>query len=245
MLVPESFRIAGVEIVGMANLQKVKALNEQGQRVLFAPNHVRPNSKVKQQIAMAEDYPKFKKVLKELGMNSAVVFRGDGDMEVGKSKVMRFIYDIHRKIFSALGRVVSGGGVPLSINAKEPKLAMGRNVTSIKEMFSTLKEKNLTIFPYGNWFPAREQKFEDLQTDDFVPMGDYEKWRQSLKSGFIRIAKRTKSPIVPVYFDNTDGHWKMEFGEPMEVDEKDDNLEVGREYLQTMQAMRNRNLLQP
>ena len=227
----------------MENLAAVAELNKQKQFVIFAPNHVSPNSKIRENLALAEDFPKLKELLQQYGLDSRVVFRGDGDIEVGKSRIMKMIYETHRKIFSALGRAVSGG-IPLAINAKEPELAMRRNIPSIKEILKTTKKKNLTIYPYGNWFKSREQKYDEQPADTgFVPMKEFEKWRTSLKSGFVRIAKLTKAPIMPIYVDNTDGIWRFTFGELIWVDKKESNEEVAQRYLDQMKAGMNKGLL--
>lgn len=238
----ERYQMGEVEVGGMENLLKVEELNAEGKFVIFAPNHVEPNSVIRRNLALAEDFPKLKAVLENVGLEASVLFRGDGDMEIGDSKLKELIYDIHRRVFSALGKAYTGG-IPLAINAKEPAKAMMRNLGNMREVFKTLKEKNLVIFPYGNWFPAREQTFEDLENGDFEKMENFEEWRKSVKSGFIRIAKKADAEIVPVYIDNTGGNWKIEFAEPMTVDKQTDTLEDGKKYLKQMKGMRDRNLL--
>jgi hypothetical protein len=248
----EGETINGVEVVGRENIERVKEMNARGVQVMFAPNHVQPNSKIRQNLAMAEDYPRFRGVLKKLGLSTAVVFRGDTDMEIGKSRVRRLIYDMHRKIAAWIGRVYSGGGIPLAINKKEPEMAAMRNLPALRKIGEVMKKGNLTMFPYGNWFEARKQEFNDLDgREDFVSMKDYEQWRESLKPGFIQLARKNKAPVVPVYFDNTGGKWVMQFGEPMEVPElpggysraeqKKEDLAVARKYLEQMQVMRGRS----
>ncbi len=227
----------------MENLMGVKEINDSGRYVIFAPNHVSPNSKMKTQLAMAEDYPKLRSVLEENGLKSSVLFRGDGDIEVGNSAVKNVIYDIHRAVFSQIGRLMTGG-VPLNINAREPQLAQMNNYPNIREVLRRLKKENMIIYPYGNWFKAGEQEFdEDLVSDGFAGMDDYEKWRKSIKSGFIRFAKMSGALIVPVYVDNTGGEWKISFAEPMEVPKDSDNEEVGQDYLRAMRREKVRYLL--
>lgn len=230
----------GVEVSGLENLLAIQQLNAAGRHVIFAPNHVSPNSKVKTQLAMAEDYPKLRDVLEENGLPASVLFRGDGDIEVGDSRVRRIIYDIHRAIFSRLGRLLTGG-VPLNINAKEPKLAQRKNLGNVREVLHRLKKQNMVIYPYGNWFKAGEQQFdENLPAEGYAGMENFEKWRQSLKSGFVRFAKMSGCPIVPVYVDNTGGEWKIRFGEPIEAPKETSNEELGQRYLQAMQLEKQR-----
>ena len=250
----ESFKFEGVEVSGIDNLLEVGQLNEKQEDerrfVIFAPNHIEPNSKVRKILAFAEDFPRLESVLSVQGLETSLLFRGDGDMEIGDSFLKGFLYNTHRKIFSALGRAYIGG-IPLAINAKEPGKAIAKNIPAMREVMTTLKKKNLTIYPYGNWFPAGEQKFEELAAattiaarrvapgeDGFVSKDNFEDWRKSLKSGFIRIAKRTGAPIVPVYVDNTDGKWSMNFGELIYVGKNDDIVKVGEAYLKEMRKLR-------
>lgn len=237
----ESFKLEGVEVSGIDNLLEVGRLNEDQEAkrkfVIFAPNHVEPNSALRRNLALAEDFSQLKSVLSVRGLDTSVLFRGDGDMKIGDSAVKKYLYEAHSKVFSALGRAYTGG-IPLAINAEEPGVAMAKNLPAMREVMRTLGEKNLTIYPYGNWFPAGEQKFEELGEDGFVSQNDFENWRKSLKSGFIRIAQKTGAPIVPVYVDNTDGNWRMDFGELIYVGKDDDLVKVGEAYLREMRKLR-------
>jgi len=80
-----------------------------------------------------------------------------------------------------------------------------------------------------------------------VPQTKFEKWRTSLKSGFIRIAKMSKSPVVPVYVENNHGHWTVNFGKPQIINKESDQLASAKEYLASMKALQNntRKLLPP
>lgn len=241
----EKINQKGVEVSGLENLLTVQEMNAAGRHVIFAPNHVSPNSKIKTQLAMAEDYPRLRDVLEENGLPASVLFRGDGDIEVGDSRIRRMIYDIHRAIFSRLGRLLTGG-VPLNINAREPKLAQNKNFGNVREVLHRLKKQNMIIYPYGNWFRAGEQQFdENLPAEGYAGMDDFEKWRQSLKSGFVRFAKMSGCPIVPVYVDNTGGEWKIRFGEPIEAPKSVSNEQLGQQYLQAMRQQKDLLQLPP
>lgn len=239
----EELKINDIEIRGIDVLNQIVDLNKQGRHVIFAPNHISPHSKVKTQLAMAEDYPKLKAVLQEYGLDTSILFRGDGDMEVGDSTVRKAAYDIHRKIFTLIGRMVSGG-VPLNINAKEPKLAQQNNIGNVKEVLQRLKEQNMVIYPYGNWFKAGEQSFdEDLVKDGFTQISNFDEWRKSLKSGFIRFAKMSGAVIVPVYVDNTNGEWKISFEPIIDAPKDASNEELGQKYLETMRQAKAKYFL--
>ena len=161
-------------------------------------------------------------------------------MAVGDNPVLAAAYHAHRLVMSTIGRVVSGGGMPVYINEKEPELASSLNEKNARAILGMLRRSNVTIYPYGNWFPPGEQEFSvehDLDGDRFVPKEEFERWRKSLKKGFIGMARRTGSPIVPAYMDHvSEAAWSIRFGEPIDPDGA--AIAVARRYVETMAALK-------
>lgn len=162
-------------------------------------------------------------------------------MEIGESRVNKIIYNTHRKIFSGLVRFITGG-VPIAVNIQAPRYALEKNRPRIREIFSTLANTNLTVYPYGNWFESGEQTFheeDDLQDGaNFVNVNDFEKWRNSLKIGFIKIAQKSKAPIVPVYVENNNGEWCVIFGKPITPSDGIPDIDLAKTYLTCMRELK-------
>jgi len=165
-------------------------------------------------------------------------------MKIGSSILMKKIYDLHSGLMSKIGAWATKGGIPVKINAKDPEYASTSSIKSVWSMLHTLKKKNLTMYPYGNWFEPGEQNFKEDK--DLANEGtsfadrktDFENWRVSLKNGFIILAKRSHSPIVPVYVTQAaDGTWNIAFGEPQYA-KKESDIETAKEYLQAMRKMK-------
>jgi hypothetical protein len=238
--------IQKLTVEGNEHLDEVRRLNAEGRHCIFAPNHLQPQgalAAIRKQSALADDYPVLSKVLADHGIHSRVVVRGDTDMKVGESRVRRFLYETHRRMFSAVGR--STGGVPMSLNTAEPGMTSVANTRSVKDMEHALDTENLTLYPYGNWFKTGEQKF-DVQADmeggnKFVKKSEgMEKYRMALKRGFIFLSRQKQAPIVPVYVRNDAGHWTVRFGAPMLARDKQDDVEVAKAYLDVMRGLSER-----
>lgn len=233
-----------VNVSGEEHLEEIHRLNQEGKYFLFAPNHLRPASDIRAQMALAEDFPVLNTAMKEYDVSSRVVFRGDTDMNVGADhSVRRKLYDIHRSVFSHVGQLVTGG-IPLNINNQDRTHAITTNATNVREMVRTLQEQdNLTLYPYGEWFPSGEQTFDantDLNNDAFFDRNeDGARWKKSLKSGFIRMARKTQSPIVPVYVEQNKGEWIIRFAEPIQVTDEKDDIAIAKEYLASMQQLKS------
>ena len=235
--------IKNLRIEGRENLEAIATLNAQGRTVIFAPNHIAPQgtlATLRRNSAFADDFPVLNKVLEDAGINSKIIARGDTDMEVGQSKINKIIYNTHRRIFSALVKLITGG-IPVAINARDPGYASQVNMPAVRVIFSALKNTNLTIYPYGNWFESEEQTFEendDLQDGNFVDIKDFDQWRKSLKDGFIKIAKKSGTPIIPIYVENKNGEWCIVFGKPIMPDKKSANNDLAKRYLAAMRELK-------
>ncbi len=231
--------------LGLTSAMEVRQLNKFGKAAIIAPNHLSPAKAWRRSLVLADDYPVLKKALRRNRINDRVVFRVDGDIEIGDSAVKGLLYDLHRKIFSAIGRVLTGG-IPLAINASEPKIAQSRNVKGVLEIMNTLKSGvNITLYPYGNWFEPDEQAFtEIIGHDGFVPMGDFEAWRKSLKSGPFRLSQMTEAPIWPVYVDRAeDENWAIRFGNLLYPEDYSRPEIQADAYLMAMRQLRSQQRL--
>lgn len=227
-----------VWLSGQEHLSHVHALNQQGRFCVFAPNHLKPESAWRTAIGYADDYSQWEETLNGFGLSSAVLFRGDTDLNTKDNGVMTAIYDIHRVIHSWIGRLVTGGGIPININVHDSRLAASRNTANILEVFRTLKERNMTIHPYGNWFESKEQTFDekdDLDGDEFVSQEEFDRWRTALKEGFFRIVHRARTPIVPVYTEHTGAEWIFRIGPSIEPEGA--TIDTAKRYLASMRKL--------
>lgn len=241
MMVPES-RETGLEIEGEDILAEVRILNEAGERVIFAPNHLKPQGKLaalRTQSALADDFPKLKSILESHGIASRVVFRGDTDMKIGDSAVRRFVYDTHRKAMSAVGRFVADG-IPMAINKDELAYATKVNFATMKELFTSAD--NLTIYPFGHWYDSGAQDFSAdaaMESDGtFKKISTDPEWKDALKSGFVRVAIKAGAPVVPVYVEHAEDGWLFRFGEMIKAEGAQGPEELAERYLQRMQALK-------
>lgn len=229
-----------------------------GKRYIFAPNHLKPASAAREQMALADDFPFINKLLKEAGIEkNQPVARGDMDMTV-EGVVAGTIYQMHRKAFSKAGEVAVGS-IPVSINRNEPTLAQQQNVVPVRKIIETLanREGNITIYPYGNWFESGKQDFSDdvaLPAGAFskqVAMGDdgFDVWRNGIKRGPFAMSRLSGAPVVPVYVehDAEKGRWTMRVGEPIDApidqDEskspRDLDAAMALQYVQLMQQLKS------
>ena len=228
-----------------------------GKRFIFAPNHLIPRDKSREQTAIADDFPVLNKVLREAGITKNIpIQRGDSDMRLD-GLLSELVYSAKKSVFSALGRAALDS-MPLSINRHESSRTKKDNTVQLRRIVDTLNEKsgNITMYPYGNWFKSGEQDFSDeisMPEGAFVKQKNdgeagYDEWRTSLKPGVFAIARMTGSPVVPVYIENREGNWSVCVGESIEPPQKSDiydramSLDIEKEmamrYMHEMQRMK-------
>lgn len=237
----------GPEIQGEGNLKTIKVLNGAGRFAVIAPNHLKPQGMIARKLGAPDDFAMLKNVLDSHGVSSKAVVKGDTNIAFSgngtTSRMMQTLYEWHRTIFSQL-MAMKTGGIPISINDKQPEQNVAANIGAIREMIKTLEETdNLLIYPYGNWAESGEQQFDpNIDLDDgrsFVDkQKEFERWRVSLKNTFIRLAQRTGSPIAPVYVAH-DKEWIVHFGELINVPANADSVEIAKKYLESMRKLKD------
>jgi len=234
-----------LHIENAAVLDCVKQWNAEGKHVIFAPNHLCPSTLLAVGM-ISDDYFHLRKALRQHGVHATPVIRADLDMPIGNNPVLGKIYDVSRRVFSALERKITGG-ITLGVNVHEPDRMSVANVPAAREILRTAKENNLVLYPYGNWFKPREQEFDPAKDLDdgsgFVRRKqDFPRWRTSLKKGTFATARMTGNPVVPVYVEYEGKHWTITFGEPIlpptDLPKHEAELAMAKEYLAEMQRMR-------
>lgn len=239
-------------------LAEIATRHNNGERFIFAPNHLAPEASWRVQSAFADDFPVFQKVLREecgiADHENTPVFRGDTDIEIGDSIIKKYLYHIHRTLFSHLGKKVLGGGVPVAINQEEPQICMSHNVSTLLTLIQQLKqgETHLSIYSYGKWFHSKEQQFllEDMDmlfTHNPTPRDEsFARWRNGLKRGTFVLAQHSGASIIPIYMENNNGCWKMGVGEFLRVAKSDTSIgemkhnitTAAAQYLAEMRTLR-------
>jgi len=242
--------INSIKIKNPEVLDQVKEMNTNGEHVIFASNHIKPSSEVKQNMAFAEDYPVLQKVLREHGITKVgPVMRGDMDMVIGDSRLKRLQYDVHRKIFSLFMKKGLGAET-VHLNKHEKELRKELNVTSKEELNQAVFDKNIAMFPFGNWFESGEQDFEEdisLPGGTFFRSSDqpHEEANPDIRAkamheGLFELSDQAQARIIPTYLEVEDGHWHIRFGEPIlpPVDDED-RVVVAKEWLEAMRGLKN------
>ncbi|MFN7161046.1 MAG: hypothetical protein ACK4NC_05600 [Candidatus Gracilibacteria bacterium] len=242
----------------LKNLEYIKTLNLLGKHAIIAPNHIMPDSKMRQQFALADDFPALQKLLKSYGIQkNRPVARGDMDLEIGESKIKYLAYKTHQKVFSLLAKKAVNA-LPVNINVHEPQLIRKENKDNIQDIIDVLSpdsentqktdNTNVTMYPYGNWYEKNSQEFTDehiipkhAQHKSSKDKDAFEIWRNSLKVGVFQIAALTSSPIIPCYVSKQDDKWKLMIGEPIIVKKTADQnpYEASmKEYIKAMQDLK-------
>ncbi len=221
-----------------------------GKRYIFAPNHVEPAAKIRQQTGVADDFPVLKKVLNAVGVRDVrPIARGDTDMHI-TGPASEKLYHAHRAVWSKAGELVADA-LPVNINAHESSRNMQSNVGNVMRIVDVLKDKeaNIALYPYAKWFTSGTQ---DISEDTALPEGGflravdegdpaYETWRNSLKRGAFALSRLTDAPVVPVYVEQREGKWSFRVGEPITLShEQADNgeEEMARNYVHAMRALK-------
>jgi hypothetical protein len=221
-------------------MAEVRALNEAGTHVIFAPNHLIPEgkfAKLRQTLVLADDYPALQRFLKAQGISACPVMRGDMDIQTD-STLKRKVYDIHRKVFSAIGHLITGG-VPVAINEKDTDVAKQSNTVPVRELLRTVDRQNLVMYPWAKWYQAGTQQFDEEKD---VPKKRGEEpdtdGHIRLKRGFTFLSRHAGAPIVPVYADRKGEEIQFRFGSLLRQQEGEGDAEMSRRYIQSMQQLK-------
>lgn len=246
----EKLMIIGVDwIIDDPNevLKKVEELNFKGKWVVFALSHLKPDSKIKQQLAMADDFPMFQKLIQSKWINWKLIFRWDMDIKFWSNFVKSLVNTID-KIKADVARILVDW-YPVSINREERNNAITQNsIQNVRQIQSwILSWENILISP---WWKRHENLWQDFslddsinqETGDFYKLSDwntqYDNW---IKKWFITLARKADTFIVPV-FSYIDEGWKYHFVLWNEVSPWEwpkENLNVLSKYLEQMWILKN------
>ncbi len=219
------------EVSGDEHLERVAAYNAEGHYCIFAPNHIEPTSRIRTYLSLPDDYPRLKGILEEYGIATSILLRGYRDLPIVENRLTGIVSDVRSLWFAALSRIRDAG--------RDASRSGGNNPRSIGGLLQTLRMTNMTIFPYGLWYPAGVQDFsveKDIGSNTFIPRGDIDRYRTSIKEGMFSIARLAETPIVPTHIDRVDTEWKIRFGKPIEPGNS--SVATAKEYIEAMHALK-------
>ncbi len=216
-----------ISLVGdsFQHISHILALNNSGVSSIIAPNHLSPESKIRHQFAIADDFPEMKEIMQLCGIQHIrPVARGDTDMAIGNSLIALTLYKTHTRFWSALGGVFANS-LPININRDAPVAAAEHNIKNIRNILRVLQSEkevtNIAIYPYGNWFDSGKQVYADTDIPEpnkkhqYLTPSDpgYEEQRNGLKRGAFALSRISNRPLFPVHIQRHNGITYVAVGE--------------------------------
>lgn len=231
-----------------STLDLIRSMNTEWKHVIFAPNHIMPESKIRREMAMSQDYWAIKHALINFDIHSLkIVHIADINRKLD-TFIDKIIYEVVAKSMHIVRNILIDG-YPIHMNALDNKTAQKRNYRDMKAILWWLKQDNLVLFPYGNWWPNGEQEFwtdESYDTQkrcffDFEKNGE-DIWHNGLKPGFVKLARTGNTGIVPLYiYKNPSWSYTIQVWALIFPWKNQDVLNVADQYLSIMQHLKSEN----
>ncbi|EKE27268.1 MAG: hypothetical protein ACD_3C00230G0002 [uncultured bacterium (gcode 4)] len=226
-------------------LEKVSDLNKSWKFVIFAPNHITPHSDLRHKIfTMPDDFWALKNVLEVRWIKkSKVVFRWDSDMAID-SRMADLIYTIHSRFSHALFGILIDW-YPIHLNVPNNQIAQKRNFHDVKRILNWLKDNNIIIFPYWNWWGSWKQDFipetaYDTKDKRFYStrLDSIKTWHEWIKPWFAKMAIKNNSPIIPIYvYRDKQNKWYINIWKALEPEWT--LIEITKAYIGSMAALKD------